>query len=131
MAAAGSQWRCRSAESSAAVAAIAVVATSNLAAVDDIAGGRGRSSGARHPSVAGGGLRAGCWRQCRMSCRAQAGSATEMRCAMRLLTRTALAARMIYRRCSCTVGSRCRSASRVVTDQPVVGVVFKGPKWAT
>ena len=67
------RWRRCSAGNSAAAYPTAVVGASSPVAVDaDIAGGRGRPSGARRPSVAGGGLLTACWRQCRKSCRAQA-----------------------------------------------------------
>ena len=99
MTAADSQWRRRSAGSSAAVAATA-------------------------PSVAGGGLLVACWRQRQKSCRAQAAPppAPKMRgrrrCAARL-TRAALLQEG-YRRRSHPKGSRCRSASCVIADKPVV-----------
>ena len=87
------RWRCCSAGNSAAAYPTAVVGACSPVAVDaDITRGRGlgRLSGARRPSVAGGGLLTACWRQCRKSCRAQAAPppATEMRgcrgCAARL-----------------------------------------------
>ena len=87
-------------------------------------GGRGRPSGARRPSVAGGGLLTACWRRCRKSCRAQAAPppVTEMRgccgCAARF-TRAALLQEGCGR-CRCPKGGRCRSVSCVIADEPVV-----------
>ena len=119
------RWRRCGAGNSAAAYPTAVVDASSPVAVDaDIAGGRGRPSGARHPSVAGGGLLTARWRQRRKSCRAQAAPppAPKMRgrrrCAARL-TRAALLQEGCRRR-SYPKGSRCRSASCVIADKPVV-----------
>jgi len=119
------RWRRCSAGNSAAAYPTAVVGASSPVAVDaDIAGGRGRPSGARRPSVEGGGLLTACWRRCRKSCRAQAAPppVTEMRgccgCAARF-TRAALLQEGCGR-CRCPKGGRCRSASCVIADEPVV-----------
>ena len=119
------RWRRCGAGSSAAAHPTAVVGASSLVAVDvGLAGGRGRPSGARHPSVAGGGLLTARWRLRRKSCRAQAAPppAPKMRgrrrCAARF-TRAALLQEGCRRR-SYPKGSRCRSASCVIADKPVV-----------
>ena len=91
--------------------------------------------GAHHPCVAGGRLLAwvvfACDSATCMPCKAQAALLPrwDVRCdcshAPRLL-------RELICRCrGCSVGSRCRSVSRVVTGQLVVGDAIEGPKWAT
>ena len=95
-----------------------------------------RSPGACHPSVAGGRCLAGVG----FMGGGAAGPAERRRLHHRVEDRDEKCGAINTHRGCCEndgswarphLGSRCWSELRVITDQPVVGVVFEGPKRAT
>ena len=83
--------------------------------------------------VAGAWRESGSWAAVPQVLQSAGGPTTELKTGMKSamrLTRTAAVVR-VESWAWPHLGSRCWSALRFVTDQPVVGVVFEGPKRAT
>ena len=83
--------------------------------------------------VAGAWRKSGSWAAVPQGLQSAGGPTTELKTGMKRavrLTRTAAVAR-VESWARPHLGSRCWSALRFITDQPVVGVVFEGPKRAT